>query len=100
MSKDPEYRTITIADAANANKNYMEWQSGFNVLVGANGSKRYFHDADLHRIHGPAVIDPYDNTIRWYIHDARYFSNGLLQNASGLSDEEMMEMVLKYGNVR
>jgi hypothetical protein len=53
----------------------------------------------LYRTDGPAVIwsDGYQS---WWINDERYLNNKSFQKAAGISDEDMIAMVLKYGDVK
>lgn len=51
-----------------------------------------------HRIDGPAVI--YDGLTIWAVNDKIMNSNKQYQDITGLTDEEMTILVLKYGWVR
>jgi hypothetical protein len=60
-----------------------------------------------HRKDGPAYSAndtpgyPNDNGyIGWYVDGKRYYNNKLFQEAANLSDEDMLAMIMKYGNVR
>jgi hypothetical protein len=53
---------------------------------------------DFHREDGPAVM--YDTgSVSWYVHGIPCCSNKEYQQATGLSDEDMLILILKYGNV-
>jgi hypothetical protein len=52
-----------------------------------------------HRDDGPALT--WENGEQcWYIRNVKYYTNAEYQEAAGISDEDMLAMVLKYGNVR
>jgi hypothetical protein len=52
-----------------------------------------------HRADGPAYINP-DGYQSWWINDKRYCDNKSFQKAANLSDEDMLAIVLKYGDVK
>ena len=52
----------------------------------------------MHCIDGPAYIDEYGD-MGWYVHGKICYTNAEFQAESGISDEEMAIMILKYGNV-
>jgi hypothetical protein len=51
-----------------------------------------------HRIDGPAV-DDVNGSKFWFIYDKLYVSNNSFQEAAGISDEDMLVIILKYGDV-
>jgi uncharacterized protein YfaQ (DUF2300 family) len=51
----------------------------------------------LHRQGGPAYI--LEEHKEWWINGTRYYNNKSFQKAANLSDEDMIAIVLKYGNV-
>jgi hypothetical protein len=51
-----------------------------------------------HRIDGPAYVDNDDNML-WYINGNLYVDNKSFQLAAGISDEDMIAIILKYGNI-
>ena len=57
-----------------------------------NSERRY------HRVDGPAVIYA-DGTKWWYIDGSPCFDNKSYQKAAKLSDEDMLMITLKHGNV-
>jgi len=55
-------------------------------------------DGDLHRIDGPAVT--LSNGERWYYsRGVRYFTAKSYQDATCLSDDEMRNIIDRYGNI-
>lgn len=51
----------------------------------------------LHRLDGPAIEN--DRFCMWYIHGFRYTSAKQFQLAADLTDEEMVMLVLKHGEI-
>jgi hypothetical protein len=65
-----------------------------------NGSEHWFIHGRRHRSDGPAVIYPTGDYSRdWYINGTLYYTNKSYQEAADLTDEEMIVIILKYGNV-
>ncbi len=54
--------------------------------------------ATIHRLDGPAVTDELTGK-SWYIDGNICYTNAEFQAMSGLTDEEMLIMIIKYGNV-
>ena len=52
---------------------------------------------NLHRTDGPAIITM-DHNI-WYLNGWPYWRNKAFQEAAKLSDEDMLTLILKYGNI-
>ena len=53
---------------------------------------------NLHRTDGPAMIVMDQNI--WFLNGWPYSSNKQFQTAAKLSDEDMLALILKYGDVR
>jgi hypothetical protein len=70
-----------------------------NPKISDNGTKFWFNkNRHWHREDGPALI--YNNGDQaWYINNFRHRDNKSFQSAAGISDEDMIAIVLKYGNV-
>jgi hypothetical protein len=51
----------------------------------------------IHRTDGPAHIVGGQQS--WYVNGIRMMSNADFQQASGISDEDMMVLILKYGGI-
>ena len=61
-----------------------------------NGGEEWWVNGLTHRNDGPAVT--YDNgNIEWYIDNIRIFDSEQFRRRSGLSDEAMTILILKYG---
>ncbi len=66
--------------------------------VGANGEETWRLYGELHRIDGPAVT--YVNkTQSWYVRGINCTSNKEFQKIAGVSDEDMIVIILKYGDI-
>ena len=61
-------------------------------------SQEWYVNGMYHRIDGPAVISD-TGYMAWWMNDRRYTDNASYQKAAGLSDEQMIMMVLEYGDV-
>jgi hypothetical protein len=64
-----------------------------------SGSQVWYIDGRRHRDDGPAFIDE-NGYQEWHVNDRRYFDNKTFQETAGISDEDMVAIVLKYGNVK
>jgi hypothetical protein len=71
-----------------------------NPTIDEEGNKHWYNNQKhFHREDGPAVISSRGG-ISWYIDGSRYYNNKTFQLAANLSDEDMLAMILKYGNVK
>lgn len=70
------------------------------AYISERGTEEWICNGDTHRIGGPALVFALSGVSSWYIQGRRYITNHEYQVASGLTDEEMTMMILKYGNVR
>ena len=68
------------------------------LIVGTDGTKCWYVNNRLHRTDGPAV-ECADGSKSWYVNGKQYGTNKSFQQAANLTDEEMMMLVLKYGNI-
>ena len=56
---------------------------------------------EYHRLDGPAIMDTDPNSPhRWVIHDVIYHNNQDYQKAANLTDEDMIILILQYGNIK
>lgn len=62
------------------------------------GSKYRSNNDCFHREDGPAIIHPTGKQF-WYVRGIRCYDNKSYQRAACITDEEMLTIVLKYGNV-
>ncbi len=69
----------------------------FHVVDGPAGQEYWISNGRYHRTDGPAIIEY--GVMSWFVNDIFYSSNKRFQKAAKLTDEEMLIMVLKYGNV-
>jgi hypothetical protein len=61
--------------------------------------QQWSKNGKLHRVTGPAIIDLRSH-VEWYVDGICCSSNKEFQKLANLSDEDMLVMILKYGNVR
>jgi hypothetical protein len=70
-------------------------------LIDKHGNQLWQNNAhNLHRIDGPAYIGIKNEYKSWWINGRCYHDNKSFQEAASLSDEDMIAIVLKYGNVK
>lgn len=63
------------------------------------GDQEWWQNDELHREDGPAIIIG-DNSIKcWYLRNHQFFNTKDFQKAAGLSDEDMVAVILKYGEI-
>lgn len=72
---------------------------GGPAVTKRNGTEFWWYqDGLLHRTDGPAIIGT-DNKLWWYIRDIRIPNRQMYQKYSKLSDEDMVALILKYGEI-
>ena len=87
-----EYKDITVDDY-----NLLHDTTGYHCVKLSN-VVYYVSSGLFHRTDGPAII--YSNgTCRWMLNESPCLSNDHYQKATGISDEDMAIMILKYGNI-
>lgn len=59
----------------------------------------WYVEGKLHRLDGPALVDLEKDQRGWFVRGIRHMNNTSYQKAAGLSDEQMVMLVLKYGDV-
>lgn len=64
-----------------------------------DGTEEWLEDDELHRLDGPAYINPAGFQF-WYVHGKQVHSFKQLQTVSGISDEAVTVLVLKYGDIK
>jgi hypothetical protein len=69
------------------------------ATVWIDGTELWYINGKLHRTDGPAIYGN-DRHQLWFIDDIRYYNNKSFQEAASLSDEDMIAIVLKYGDVK
>jgi hypothetical protein len=77
------------------------------IHISNNGTQYFIKNDKLHCLDGPAIVYsalacsewPGFGQYSWYINDKQYYDNEEFQEAAKLSDEDMLAMILKYGNV-
>jgi hypothetical protein len=68
------------------------------AYIGKNGTRYWYKNNKLHRTDGPAV-SRIDGIQYWFINDERCINGKSFQKAAKLTDEDMLAIVLKYGDV-
>jgi hypothetical protein len=68
------------------------------AYISLSGYKAWYKNGLRHREDGPAIILT-DDSMAWYINGKRKLKNSSFQKAAKLSDEDMIAIVLKYGNI-
>ena len=69
------------------------------AIIQVDGGEWWFKHDEYHRLDGPAIILP-DSRKYWAVAGEQYYSNKEYQEAAKLSDEDMLALILKYGDVR
>ncbi len=64
-----------------------------------DGDVVYYFRKNYHRLDGPAIIY-YNGITRWFINGTMFTDDKSYQIAAGLSDEDMIAIILKYGSVK
>lgn len=68
------------------------------AIICTNGSEAWYQHDVLHRVDGPAFTD--DVGYHWYLKGLWIRSAHEFQLKAGLSDEDMMLLLLKYGDIK
>ncbi len=85
--------------------NYKDWlengapTNGEYCIIFNNGTGRWFKNGTRHRLDGPSCMYVSRN-IEWWVGGIQCRNNKSYQEATGLSNEDMAVVILKYGNVR
>ena len=85
---------------------YQYWLSDENRLhredgpavIHLNGTEEWFVHGKRHRVGGPAVFGP-DGNVLWFLNDHIVTSKEAYQTMLNLSDEDMLLLILKYGDI-
>ncbi len=68
------------------------------AFIGYYGTQEWYINGKLHREDGPAIIET-DGWQYWYINGKRHRNNKSYQQAANLTDEDMLMIKIKYGDV-
>jgi hypothetical protein len=63
------------------------------------GTQEWYINDRFHRTDGPAIIY-FNGMKRWYLYGKRFYNNKSYQEAANITDEDMIAMILKYGDVK
>lgn len=69
------------------------------AIICEDGSEFWYLHGKYHRTNGPAVIFSNGNTF-WFIDDKMISSKKMYQTILDLSDEDILLLILKYGEIR
>lgn len=78
--------------------NGLRHRVGEPAVIYPNGLKQYYEKDVLHRVDGPAEIMS-NGKFNWYIKGLYVRSSYIFQRMTGISDEELMLLILKYGEI-
>lgn len=67
-------------------------------MITKSGAEHWYQRGHLHRTNGPAIMNT-NGGVFWYINGERIYFNEEYQLRAGLSDEELVMIILKYGNI-
>jgi hypothetical protein len=79
------------------NKKYQHHRTDGPAIIRCNGTQIWYINGKKHRVDGPAYIRKDRNL--WYVNSERIYDNKSFQSAANITDEDMLAMILKYGNV-
>lgn len=66
------------------------------AIIESSGWVRWYINGKQHREDGPAVFAP-DGTVFWFLEGLPIISSAAYQKYTGLSDNDMAQLVLTYG---
>lgn len=90
------------------------------VVIYPDGTELWFYEGKLHRIDGPAIITrtgdeswynygrlhrttgpalTVEGSNLWYVNGTRAYTDDEFQLRAKLTDEELLMVILKYGNI-
>ena len=96
-----EYKDISSSDYSGL----KDTSGAYRIII----PEREIHwavDEKFHRIDGPAVevmqgaYVTYRSKNKWFVNDVEYFNAKDFQAAAKLSDEDILAIVLKYGDIK
>ena len=68
------------------------------AIVWGDGDREWLLNGQLHRVDGPAIIWM-DGAMLWYLNDRWIKSAKRFQHIAGLSDEAMLLLRIRYGEI-
>jgi hypothetical protein len=69
------------------------------AIIYTDSGTEWWFNGHLHRTIGPTYIDSIRKQ-EWWINNTQYYDNKSYQDAANLSDEDMLMINLKYGDVK
>lgn len=69
------------------------------AVIKLDGTEYWYQHGLFHREDGPAAILA-NNEVRWYINNKHITDRTYYQQLTGLSDEAMTILILKYGDIK
>jgi hypothetical protein len=80
-------------------KNSKRHREDGPAYIGFDGYQLWFIDGLRHKTDGPGEINQ-DGSYYFWVNGKFYTHNKAFQLAAGISDEDMLAMILKYGDVK
>ena len=74
-------------------------RDGGPAVIWVDGSEAWYQYDMRHREDGPAYIDVDDQTADWCLNGNHVSSRSEYQKATGISDEDLLLLILKYGGL-
>lgn len=68
------------------------------ALVHANGDREWWVNGKRHRTDGPALVRA-NGCKEWWFNGKRFVNTTSYRNNAKLSDEQMLALVIKYGEI-
>lgn len=77
---------------------HEQFRNGYTLVTHEHGLRKWFRKGRLHHKYGPALLTT-DGFTQWILDGVQYRTNESFRFAAGLSEEEMLAIVIKHGNV-
>ena len=68
------------------------------AIINHNSTVYWYKHGKFHRTDGPAIIWP-NGSVHWYIDNQRISSRQKYKLLTGISDEQLTFLILKYGDI-
>lgn len=91
-------RTVSVTGNIRYQINGKYHREDGPAFIGVNGAEGWAINGRTHRIDGPAITWN-DGTVEWYVNNKRCDTIAEYKEAANLSDEDILVLILKYGNL-
>ena len=78
-------------------KDDMIHRDGAPAVEWTDGTKLWYNKGRRHRLDGPAYVS--DEALGWYVNGKHCTSNKQFQELSGLSTDDMVMLVMRWGDI-